>query len=240
MSAKAAILHAATELLAASPTGDISTRAVCDAAGVGQPVLYRHFGDKDGLIAAVVDAVWGEYLALKRAAAPSVDPVADLRAGWDAHMEFALEHRHAYRILFGGQLTTRPEAAVEAMGLLRTILERIAAQGRLRLTPTDAARIVMAANTGVALGLILHPENYPQADIAELTREATLAGILVPSARAGVAPHDNTTAAVTVAAVTLRAALEADPAGSAASPFTAAEAALLDEWLRRLGPGLPT
>jgi len=240
MSAKAAILHAATELLAASPTGDISTRAVCDAAGVGQPVLYRHFGDKDGLIAAVVDAVWGEYLALKRAASPSADPVADLRAGWDAHMEFALEHRHAYRILFGGQLTTRPEAAVEAMGLLRSILDRIAAQGRLRLAPAEAARIVMAANTGVALGLILHPENYPQADIAELTREATLAGILAPASHGGSTSQEDVTGAVTVAAVTLRAALQENGAGSPAAPFSAAEAALLDEWLRRLGRGLPT
>ncbi|WP_349307236.1 TetR family transcriptional regulator [Rhodococcus sp. IEGM 1379] len=31
-------------------------------SGVGAPALYRQFGDKDGLLAAVVDAGFAEYL----------------------------------------------------------------------------------------------------------------------------------------------------------------------------------
>ena len=52
------IIEAAADLLAQSPSGDISTRAVCEAAGVQQPALYRLFGDKEGLLAATVDHVW--------------------------------------------------------------------------------------------------------------------------------------------------------------------------------------
>lgn len=59
MDTRSVILDRAVELLAASESGDISTRAVCEAAGVGQPVLYQLFGDKDGLLAAVADRVWG-------------------------------------------------------------------------------------------------------------------------------------------------------------------------------------
>ena len=100
MTTKAVILQKAAELLAASPNGDIATRAVCEAAGVTQPVLYRLFGDKDGLLAAVADAAWEAYLSDKRAAEASADPLEDLRHGWDQHMAFALAHPHAYRLVF--------------------------------------------------------------------------------------------------------------------------------------------
>lgn len=55
MDAREKILEAAAGLLAEAPVADVSTRAVCEAAGVGAPMLYRLFGDKAGLLAAVVD-----------------------------------------------------------------------------------------------------------------------------------------------------------------------------------------
>lgn len=221
MSAKAVILDHAVELLAASETGDVSTRAVCEAAGVGQPVLYRMFGDKDGLLAAVADRVWEQYLAPKRAAVVSDDPVRDLREGWDNHVTFALVNPHAYRLVFASSLSSRPAAADEAMELLRGVLERVAAQGRLRLDVGEAARIVMAANSGVALSLILRPEQYPDVSVSTEMCEATLRAIVtddVPAA--GQAQR--------VAATTLMAGLTDSAA------FTSAEAALLAEWLERI------
>jgi AcrR family transcriptional regulator len=47
------MLRTAEAQLQASPDRDISTRAVCEAVGVGAPVLDRLFGDKNGLLAAV-------------------------------------------------------------------------------------------------------------------------------------------------------------------------------------------
>ncbi|MEV7766915.1 TetR/AcrR family transcriptional regulator [Microbacterium sp. NPDC086615] len=215
------ILDRAVELLSVSETGDVSTRAVCEAAGVGQPVLYRMFGDKDGLLAAVADRVWEQYLGPKRAAAVSDDPVRDLRDGWDNHVAFALANPHAYRLVFASSLSSRPAAAGEAMTLLRGVLERVAAQGRLRLEVGEAARIVMAANSGIALSLILRPEQYPDLSASTQMREATLRAILtedVPDA--GQAQR--------VAATTLLAGL------TDAAAFTSAEAALLAEWLERI------
>ncbi|MFC4613874.1 TetR/AcrR family transcriptional regulator [Cellulomonas algicola] len=220
MATRALILEKAAELLASSPDGTVSTRAVCEAAGVGQPVLYRLFGDKDGLMSAVVDQVWDEYLTMKRAATPSADPLDDLRRGWDAHTAFALAHPHAYRLVFGTTLTTTPEAPAEAMALLRGVLDRLAAQGRLRLPPDDAARVVMAANSGVALGLLLRPGSYPDAAISTLTRQAVERAVLADAGPADDAPA--------VAATTLRAHLRET------ERFSAGEAALLDEWLARL------
>jgi AcrR family transcriptional regulator len=34
-----------------------------EAVGVGAPVLYRLFGDKNGLLAAVIDRAFERYLA---------------------------------------------------------------------------------------------------------------------------------------------------------------------------------
>ncbi|UOQ90543.1 TetR/AcrR family transcriptional regulator [Agromyces endophyticus] len=221
MEPRALILQEAARLLAESPSGDVSTRAVCDAAGVTQPVLYRLFGDKDGLLAAVADSVWDEYLSRKRAAEASDDALADLRAGWDAHTAFARENPHAYRLVFGSALTARPAALAEAMRLLTGVLERLAADGRLSMGADEAARVVMAANSGLALGVILRPELHPDADAASaLTREAVIRGILAD----GDAPVVD---AAAVAATTLRAHVAASEA------FTPAESGLLDEWLGR-------
>ena len=233
------VLERAAELLAGSPSGDVSTRAVCEAAGVTQPVLYRLFGDKDGLLSAVADFVWEQYLAGKRAAEAGPDPLDDLRAGWDQHTAFALAHPQAYRLVFGSALAARPVAIAEAMRLLGAVTTRLASAGRLCVSAEEAARIVMAANTGVALGMILRPEEVDAASSAEV-REATIRGIL-----AGPAEADP----VAVAVTTLRSRLRAGT-GEAGDAFTTAEAALLDEWLaraagrpavhvHRAGPGEP-
>jgi len=220
MTTRARILRAAAEQLASSSTGDISTRSVCEAAGVTPPVLYRHFGDKDGMLSAVVDHVWEAYLGPKRMARASADALEDLRAGWDAHTAFALANPHAYRLLFGGALAARPAAAGEALALLTGILERLAAAGRLRLAPDVAARVVMAANSGIALALVLRGDAHPDPAISVAVREATLRGLLVE------APDATQTEAA--AATTLRALLPHTDA------FTPAEAGLLDEWLARI------
>ena len=57
------ILRAAARLLAESGGAPVSTRAVCAAAGVGAPTLYHHFGDKEGLLDAVVTYGFERYLA---------------------------------------------------------------------------------------------------------------------------------------------------------------------------------
>ena len=79
MDTRTKLLRAAERLLNASPDGEVTTREVCEAAGVGQPVLYRQFGDKTGLLRALVDYGFDRYLATKRAGAPSEDPALGLR-----------------------------------------------------------------------------------------------------------------------------------------------------------------
>jgi len=226
------ILSAAAELLARSPEADVSTRAVCEAAGVGAPVLYRQFGDKEGLLSAVVDFGFERYLAGKRAAKPSNDPVRDLRDGWDNHVAFALENPNLYRLMYSPGLSTPPGAAAEAHGLLLAVLERCAAAGRLRVSPALAAQMVMPANAGVALLLITRPAIYSEVEeVTTRIREAVVTAITTPDEPTRTdRDGGDRDGEVAVLAASLGALLRARPA----SPLSGAETALLLEWLTRL------
>jgi AcrR family transcriptional regulator len=226
------MLEAAEELLNASPDRDIATRAVCEAVGVGAPVLYRLFGDKNGLLSALVDYGFDRYLATKRAAEPSDDPVVDLRNGWDTHVEFAKSHPAVYRLMFSPSFATVPSAAQEAMRLLRDVLDRCAAAGRLRVEPGVAAQMIMSANIGVALNLVTQPENYPDPELSRQVRDAVHAAVLVRDSgpRAGV---DDGGSLVT-AALQLAAILRKRPA-----ELGEPETALLLHWLDTLAGAQP-
>ena len=222
MSAREDVLEAASRLLAESPTGDISTRAVCEAAGITQPVLYRMFGDKNGLLVAVVDHVWGQFLTAKRAAPRSEDPLEDLFSGWDGHIAFAMQHPHAYRLLFANTMSASAAAADEAMAILRENLDRLAALGRLSIAPSDAAKLVMAANSGVALAM-LRTGSYVDTNLSGLMRESLYRSLLTD--RGEWAPDRD---AAEIAATTLTARL-----GDGDERFSPPEAALFIDWLSR-------
>jgi AcrR family transcriptional regulator len=225
MDTRTKILEAAEELLDRSPDADIQTRAVCQKAGVGPPVLYRLFGDKQGLLSAVVDYGFERYLSGKRAAAASADPVADLRDGWDSHVAFALAHPSVYRLMYSPSLAEVPAAAGEALEILRQVLTRCAEAGRLRVPPEAAAQAVMASNIGVSLALITQPRAYADPDLSDRVRDAVHAKILVDDERQA---GDDTPA---TAATALRLSALLDSGGS---PLTEGETGLLREWLRRL------
>jgi AcrR family transcriptional regulator len=211
---------------------DVSTRAVCEAAGVGAPALYRQFGDKEGLLSAVVDHGFEQYLSAKRAAKPSDDPVRDLRNGWDSHVAFALAQPNYYRLMYSPAATVPPQAAAEAHRLLLVVLERCAAAGRLRLSPEAAAQMVMSANVGVAISLITRPAIYTDPEVSTRVRDAVHAAILTPDPDGEPKPEPGGQQASTAAA-----SLGALLRRTAPTELTAAETELLQEWLARLSDG---
>ncbi|MDT7789019.1 MAG: hypothetical protein QOF58_7438 [Pseudonocardiales bacterium] len=229
MDTRTRILEAAEELLDASPDRDISTRAVCAAAGVGAPVLYRLFGDKNGLLSAVVDYGFDRYLATKREAQPSADPVKDLRDGWDTHVGFARAHPSVYRMMYSPSFEAVPDAAKEALLLLRQVLERCAEAGRLRIDPESAARIIMSANVGVALSIVTQPETYADPELSTQVRDAVHNRLLTQES--GTAAPSADTSLLT-ASVQLAARLR-----TRRTSLTDAETALLLQWLDALATG---
>ncbi|MEE1796393.1 TetR/AcrR family transcriptional regulator [Streptomyces sp. BE308] len=231
MSTRTRILEVAADLVRESPDGDISTRAVCEAAQVGAPALYRHFGDKEGLLSAVVDHGFDKYLAAKRERDDTTDPVEDLRNGWDSHVEFALRNPNLYRLMNSPAMRTPPEAARESHRILTRDLTRAAAVGRLRVAPELAAQMIMSANTGVALMLVARPATFSDNAMSRRVRDAVHAAVLTPDAT----PSRPTEAGVPSTAARLSALLR----HSHESGLSTAEAALMTEWLDRVANSLP-
>jgi AcrR family transcriptional regulator len=229
-STKARILAVAAELVARSPDGDVSTRAVCEAAGVGAPALYRHFGDKEGLLSAVVDHGWERYLAAKRERRPGTDPVQDLRDGWDGHTEFALRNPNLYRLMNSPAMRTPPAAALESHRILTGDLRRAAEQGKLRLAPELAAQMIMSSNVGVCLMLVSRPATFTDRTLSRRVRDAVHAVVFTPDVTAPAAGADAVASAVPATATRLGAQLRQNPSPA----FTPAEAAMFTEWLDRL------
>lgn len=220
------VVRAAVELLEADPDA-FSTRSVSAAAGVQAPTLYRLFGDKEGLVQAAVSWAFEEYMARKRAQALTDDPVADLRAAWDVHVRFGLEHPVLYQLMFGDGGTS--PAARRGEEVLAGLLGRIATVGRLACSIPRAVALVH----GTAMGMVLFTLARPEAerDLAALAAagDHVIATVTTPNAPP---VEDAAELGTGRRAAALRAALDADPA--TAEAFTRAERALLTEWLDRL------
>jgi AcrR family transcriptional regulator len=233
MTVRTTIIETAAGLLAQSADTDVSTRAVCDAAGVTAPTLYHHFGDKDGLLAAVVDFGWVTFLETKREVAAVVhDHVADdIRAGWDNHVEFARENPSFYKLMWSPAVAANSRAVREAYQMLYDRLELGAGRGQLRVSVEAASRVVLSATTGAALSLISQRDLYGDGTFATQLREAVIAWITVPAGAPSSADDPEPTAEPTIAsaAATLSSRLTDED-----TSLTGPELALMQQWLTTL------
>ena len=171
MATREEIIRATAELLAASETGDVSTREICERAGIQAPTLYRQFGDKDRLIATVVDEAFSRHLDPKRVPAPDADPVQVVRDDWDAHTAWALEHPVFYRLIFS-PLVSGSRAASDAHAFLQRDLERAAAVGLLTVSASVAAQMILSANVGACLMIINRGAEFDDPSLSGRLRDA--------------------------------------------------------------------
>ncbi|MDT9685520.1 TetR/AcrR family transcriptional regulator [Streptomyces sp. TRM76323] len=175
--ARERILGATAELLATKDALAISTRAICERAGVGMPEIYRQFGDKQGLLTAVADLGFERFLANKRRNPHTDDPVADLRAAWDSHVAFALGNPHLYRLMFTPTGDVKPRGIEEARALVQSAVERCRDAGRLRTAPELAGRSILSANVGVCLMALCFPDLFGMLDISQSVRDAVVGAV---------------------------------------------------------------
>ncbi|MFG2076094.1 TetR/AcrR family transcriptional regulator [Nonomuraea maritima] len=225
------MLHAAAEMLARGGRDAVSTRAVSAAAGVTAPTLYRLFGDKEGLLDALADYGFQRYLADKRTLLTD-DPVADLCSTWHLHVEFGLSNPAVYGLMFGS--TPSPEgnrAGQAARDMLREIISRVAASGRLSVPPEQAEQLFYATGVGVTLTLIATPPGRRDPRFATTALDHLLRATTTDAEPAAPAPD------VALRAAALREALRHDKGDD--EILTGNERALLADWLDRLAAGSP-
>ena len=177
MTTEEQILNAAADLLEREGPKAMTTRAVCEAVGITAPTLYHHFGDKEGLLRAVVLRGMSEFMARKRTLRSTADAVVDLRRGWDGWIAFAIARPRLFRLMIESAQAD-PSTTQEAFVIMRGIIERLHAEGRLSIDVETAARTIWAASNGV---LMLFMQGSPAADIrrtSDLLIEALIAQIV--------------------------------------------------------------
>lgn len=97
-----ALLDAARRLLEDGGSTALTLRAAAQAAGVSAAAPYRHFADREALLAATLAQAFGELAqALESARNAAPDPVAAYLAVGHAYLGFATAHPRLYRVMFG-------------------------------------------------------------------------------------------------------------------------------------------
>jgi len=178
------ILDAAEALLAEGGYEQFSIRRLTERCGYTAPTLYHHFGDKLGLVEAVLEARLRDLLRVIRRVPRSDDPLETIRARARAFVRFGLRNPTHYRVLTAQRgPTPRPLAAAEeARGLLEQPWRQLIEQGRLAPEHLDLAQQSFFA---LLHGIISLPARRDATDWSPQLAEASVDALL----RGWVAPH---------------------------------------------------
>jgi AcrR family transcriptional regulator len=142
----ASLLRAAGEVLEKRGVGGLSVRRLASRVGVSHSAPYRHYPDRESLLAALATEGFARLDEGLRDAAQA----GGLRAMGEAYVRFAVEHPQRFRLMFGGELPMARYAALRESasrafeGLSRTLAPQL---------PGDAGRDASIAAWALAHGL---------------------------------------------------------------------------------------
>ena len=111
---------------------ETSMTAIADRAGVTKPILYAHFGSKDGLFGACVRRMNETMLERVRTATdPTLAPDAQLWAGILEQLRFIQENRGPWQVFVKGAMARgglAGEALAQERGRVIDLLAELVAQ----------------------------------------------------------------------------------------------------------------
>jgi AcrR family transcriptional regulator len=155
---RARILETALPLFAARGRDGTTTRDLARAAGVTEPVLYRHFPSKEELFAAVLDLVLARLIeSMERALEGSGDAASRMAALARCLPELLAERRDEFRVLNSVAATQARGAAGarvrEAYARLGRFLSDALATAGLRsgVDATTAGHLLLEIGLGASL-----------------------------------------------------------------------------------------
>ncbi len=123
---KGRLVEAASQLLDSGGESAVTLRAVAEAVGVSHNAPYRHFKDRNALLAAVAER---DLAALRRAfrrRRPRADAKGALKAAVMHFVSYARAHPARYRLLFSG-----PEICVDGGSMQEAARDAFDAFGAL-------------------------------------------------------------------------------------------------------------
>jgi AcrR family transcriptional regulator len=176
------ILDVTESLLKSMGRDTITIRAVADEAKVQLPTLYRLFGDKVGLLDAVAERGFTRYMAIEPKHKESLEPIEQLRHGWDIHVRFGLENPELYGLMYAESHSHKVTPAAQiALDGLNALMGRLAASGSLKVSQEEATFVAFASASGAVLSTyflpgVLHDRSYlvniRESMISSITTEA--------------------------------------------------------------------
>jgi len=179
------ILCSACELLEENNIASLSLRAVAKKVGVSHTAPYRHFKDKESLLAGIAKLGFDE-LALQMQDAVKCyphDPAAQMQEAGHRYVQMAINSPQCTQLMFGGILPrndTYPELRASgdmAFDGLKAIIEEGQSQNVFK--QGDVEELALAAWAGIhGLSLLLIGGNLPEilsipTDIRPLTTAVT-------------------------------------------------------------------
>ncbi|WP_326535707.1 TetR/AcrR family transcriptional regulator [Pseudorhodoferax sp.] len=113
-----ALIASGLHQLTAEGLHKLSLRGVAKMAGVSPAAPTHHFGDKEGLLAAIGAQGFRDLTALRRSRLePLDDPEERVRAVFSAYVEFALHRPALFQLMFGSEIANKeahPEFQAES------------------------------------------------------------------------------------------------------------------------------
>jgi AcrR family transcriptional regulator len=158
-----ALIDGALKIIEKEGEEACTLREVARRVGVSQAAPYRHFADKDALIAAVAEE--GHRLlqeSMREAAAPHThSEVARFRELGIAYVEFAVAHPAHFHVMFGpicGTLGEHPSLAAEGARSFMILLDAVADCQRKKVVrgddPQEIAQFAWTVVHGLASLLV--------------------------------------------------------------------------------------
>jgi len=181
---RCALLDEALRTIQTHGVAHLTLRTVGERLGVSRSALYRHFADKQALLAAVGRE---GFRMLRQAIADAWERngrgPTGFRAMAMAYVQFAVEHPSHYRVMFGGFIESAAkddEFIGEARAAFQVLVDALVAQqnaGSIRRDePVLMARFVWALVHGTAMLVI--DGQLPEAPQKEALQQYAIERIL--------------------------------------------------------------
>jgi len=179
-----ALLDAALHIVETQGTGALTLRAAARSAGVSQAAPYRHFTNKEAILAAVAEEGFRSLMtAIRQATAAGDGPLGRLRGVGIGYVTFATSHPSHFRVMFGREMADRLASpglrrlATETFNLLVDSISDCQRAGLVR-TEEPAADLALTAWSsvhGLSALLVEGVLDRPAHEVAEmLTRDLFL------------------------------------------------------------------
>ncbi len=188
---RAEILAAAERIFVDHGYEGATIRKIADEVGLSSTALYMHFSEKSEILHEICNNAFEALIAANRIIVESTKSPEDrLRRSIEAYIDFGFQNPNAYRLSYmtrpleaqEGAQTAARELGSELFRSFESVVDEVAASGRLVCEAKVAAQSIWAAGHGIVSLMITKPYfNWAEREVLTRTMlDALFRGLLKP------------------------------------------------------------